>query len=94
MKTKACNLEMTWLEVRSRLALADAAFVGEHALTDLFTKHNSPDPFSAGVESFLSKVKHILTAMTASLSDGNFERLMLIKGKQHYIQETEKTQTE
>lgn len=94
LKSKAQNLVKAWLEAGSKEGLADVAFVGEQVLIDLFTKYNTPIPSSAAVECFFSIGRDILRAKRASLSDGNFERLMFMKGNQHHIKEMKKTQPE
>lgn len=69
----------------SKVAVSDVAFVDEQILIDLFTKHNDPIPSSAANERF--------PALRTSLSDGNLERLMFLKGNnQRHVKEMEKTQ--
>nr|XP_053656905.1 uncharacterized protein LOC128705794 [Cherax quadricarinatus] len=93
LKTKAQSMK-TWLETGSKEVTSEVAFLGEQVLIDLFIKYNTAIPSSAAVERLFSKGKDILRAMTATLSDGNFERLMLMKDIQHHIKVIEKAQPE
>ncbi|XP_042229523.1 uncharacterized protein LOC121871369 [Homarus americanus] len=92
LKSKAQNLVKTWLEAGSKEVLTDVAFLGEQVLIDLFNKYNTAIPSSAAVECLFSIGKDVLRAKRATLSDGNFERLMFMKGNQHHVEAMEKTQ--
>lgn len=61
-------------------------------MIDLITKYNTAIPPSAAVEHLFSICENILRANRATLSDGDFERLMFMKGNQHHVEAMEKTQ--
>ena len=92
VKSKAQNLVKIWLYAGSEEVLTEVAFLGEQVLIDLFIKYNTAVPSSVAVERLFSIGKDILRAKRAVLSDGNFERLMFMKGNQHHVEALEKGQ--
>ncbi|KAK8745803.1 hypothetical protein OTU49_000018, partial [Cherax quadricarinatus] len=94
LKSKAQSMVKTWLETGSKEVASEVAVLGEQVLIDLFIKYNTTIPSSAAAEHLFSIGKDILMAKRATLSDGNFERLILMKGNQHHIRAMEKAQPE
>lgn len=59
--------------------------MNNQVLIDLFLKYNTAVPSSAAVERLFSTAKDIFKDKRASLSDDNFEKLVIMKGNQHHI---------
>uniref|UniRef100_A0A0L8HTB3 HAT C-terminal dimerisation domain-containing protein n=1 Tax=Octopus bimaculoides TaxID=37653 RepID=A0A0L8HTB3_OCTBM len=94
LKSKARNMVKTWLEAVTKEVLTEVTFLGEQVLIDLFTKYNTAISSSAAVGCLFSIGQDILRAKKATLSDGNFEKLMFMKGNQHHVMVMEKAQPE
>jgi hypothetical protein len=85
LRSKAESLVATWLDQDSKQDYTDMSFLGEPFLVKLFVQYNTTIPSSAAVERIFSTGKDILKPKRASLSDKNFERLMFLKGNDHYM---------
>ncbi|CAI9737865.1 XP_036359420.1uncharacterized protein LOC118763785 [Octopus vulgaris] len=89
LKDKAQNLIKTWLETDSKDLLADAAFLSEQVLADLFIKFSTAIPSSAAVKHLFSIGKDIMRAKRSSFSDGNIDMLVFMKGNMYLMNKME-----
>jgi len=91
-KDKAQNFVKTWLKAGLKEVLSDIALC-EKVFMVIFIKYHKAIPSSAAAECCSPQPKTFYRVERATLSDANnFQRLMFMKGNQHYIRAMEKEQ--